>query len=339
MEMSKVTNITINGKEINKITDNLGRTLWEKDIPEKHLNDYSWTELKAIAEDISTNGENSRYYEEFYNYGLNAETKTLDLGTELIDFRIVSMLHDDKADGSGKAGLVFMNTHSFSFGVSPDSYAKTQNWRDSGMRTNMQSGNIYQMIDPELKSVVTPVLKPSVIGWRSGSYNASIENNTETFYAPSYIEIAEKWQSHSGYSVENPPKNEGKRFLFYDNHIYKGLNPKWDSAGTGNYFIGIKRDGVNWVKANAQYYNSVNEAKKAMPNEYKHLVAWTPDYKTYEAFAWGRSVTPDLAGTVKSGAYFGSNDYVATEFNDYIVGFAYGETYGFQMGIIICFDL
>ena len=66
--------------------------------------------------DISEKGEESEYYQEFVEYAMQGQTKTLMLGNEensdRLYMRIIGINHDYKADGSGKAGLTFMAVNS-----------------------------------------------------------------------------------------------------------------------------------------------------------------------------------------------------------------------------------
>ena len=71
---------------------------------------YNAAGLKQIADDLSDKGKGSAYYAEMED-NLTKGTQgslTLSDGSNL-PFRLIGILHDDKADGSGKkAGLTFM---------------------------------------------------------------------------------------------------------------------------------------------------------------------------------------------------------------------------------------
>ena len=72
---------------------------------------YNAAGLKQIADDLSDKGKGSAYYAEMED-NLTKGTQgslTLSDGSNL-PFRLIGILHDDKADGSGKkAGLTFMH--------------------------------------------------------------------------------------------------------------------------------------------------------------------------------------------------------------------------------------
>ena len=71
---------------------------------------YNANGLKRIATDLSENGTGSQYYEVMKS-NLQKDVRgsiTLSDGSKL-PFRLIGVLHDDLADGSGrKAGLTFM---------------------------------------------------------------------------------------------------------------------------------------------------------------------------------------------------------------------------------------
>ncbi len=106
-------------------------------VPSKEkLADYSWEEIKEVAEDISakayvdTEGNwksTSDNYEEFVGYAERGDVKELD---GVCCFRIVDLLHDEKANAANRnfvdkllapnanerAGLTFMGVHAMEAG-------------------------------------------------------------------------------------------------------------------------------------------------------------------------------------------------------------------------------
>lgn len=121
---------------------------------------YNAAGLKQIADDLSEKGKGSTYYaamEKNLTDGVKG-TLTLSDGSNL-PFRLIGILHDDKADGSGrKAGLTFM-----AWNALPKAYAMNNShtnnggWRDSLLRNQMNNGEIWNQFPTDFqdrKSVV-----------------------------------------------------------------------------------------------------------------------------------------------------------------------------------------
>ncbi len=72
---------------------------------------YASESLKAIAEDLSENGEGSEWWEAAHRWLRDDVHAKLAWGDGITyDARIIGINHDDKSDGSGKAGLTFQLT-------------------------------------------------------------------------------------------------------------------------------------------------------------------------------------------------------------------------------------
>lgn len=96
------------------------------------LNDYSWTELENIANDISDKGEDSEYYDAMKKAAENGETKTMMLGdgpdADRLFMRIIGINHDTVADTyNKKAGLTFMATNAINQGINFNNTSYTSN--------------------------------------------------------------------------------------------------------------------------------------------------------------------------------------------------------------------
>lgn len=85
------------------------------------LENYTWAEIQNISEDIENNKSASNYYNEFVHYAEKGIAKELSIPHESdmedrLFMRIIGINHDDKADGSGKAGLTFMAANAINQG-------------------------------------------------------------------------------------------------------------------------------------------------------------------------------------------------------------------------------
>jgi hypothetical protein len=79
-----------------------------------NLEDYSWQELKIIAEDLSKHFKKSVYHDHMREIMANGSTKQLETSSNIIgeraNVRIIGLCQDQKSDGSGYAGLTFQFT-------------------------------------------------------------------------------------------------------------------------------------------------------------------------------------------------------------------------------------
>lgn len=141
---------------------------------------YNANGLKQIADDLSEHGKDSQYYTTMYTSmqdGRRGEITLSDGST--LPFRLIGILHDDLADGSGrKAGLTFIATAAMPTaycmnGTMPDDDTTTctdgktsaGGWRDSGLRgwMNDDNGPIWSMFPQSFRDNVSTVVKQS--GW------------------------------------------------------------------------------------------------------------------------------------------------------------------------------
>jgi hypothetical protein len=110
------------------------------------LEEYSWSKLKTVANDLSVNGTSSSYYDEFHTYMLNKETKTVTLPTDDTELsgvsfsvQVIGINHNDKTDGTGKAGLTFRVYNDSTNGLGERSMNSSRTndggWEKSEMRT------------------------------------------------------------------------------------------------------------------------------------------------------------------------------------------------------------
>lgn len=127
----------------------------------KSVSEWSISEQKTAAEDISHNGENSICF---------AKAKAaMDAGTRLsckltngrvFEYRIVGINHDDLIDESGKAGLTFEATSDFSGGLQMNSTdSNVGGWEKSDLRQRLNSGDLWSLFPSELAAEMKRVAK------------------------------------------------------------------------------------------------------------------------------------------------------------------------------------
>lgn len=233
-------------------------------------NGYNAAQLKQIANDMSANGENSKYYAQFKSYmdladsygdGDKRGNVKMTNGSTM-EFRLIGMNHDDKADGTGKAGLTFMATDASKipahkmFTSSNYTYVNG-GWRDTDLRKQMNSGDIWTLMPQEFQSNISPVIKITDNGPATGSYykKANVSSTVDKLWLISYNELVETSHWH------NAIEYEGSQYYFFKNkvtknylsntvlnssHIKASYSWRWERSSSpsgSNGFLNISNDG------------------------------------------------------------------------------------------------
>lgn len=113
-------------------------------------NYYTVSGLKTISSDLEANGKKSRYYDVFAS-GKGSGVVRYDkyFSSEV---RLLGLLHDDKADGTGKAGLSF-------FMFFDGGYKENDAWRDSRNRMEFNSEFYWNRFPDAFRLGIVPVVK------------------------------------------------------------------------------------------------------------------------------------------------------------------------------------
>lgn len=198
-------------------------------------NGYNAAQLKQIANDMSANGENSKYYAQFKRYmdladsygdGDKRGNVKMTNGSTM-EFRLIGMNHDDKADGTGKAGLTFMATNASKipahamFTSSNHTYVNG-GWRDTDLRKQMNSGDIWTLMPQEFQSNISPVIKITDNGPAKGPYykKANVSSTVDKLWLISYNELVE-----TSYWWSNAIEYEGSQYYFFKNKVTQNHSP------------------------------------------------------------------------------------------------------------------
>jgi hypothetical protein len=114
-----------------------------------------WTLISAISE----SGRAREYYQECFDSDVHKE---IELTTgEVISVRILGFDHDDKSDGTGKAGMSFGMTTLLA--TSTMGSSNIGGWEETLMRRETMP-NYFSQLPIELRDVIVPVDKLSSIG-------------------------------------------------------------------------------------------------------------------------------------------------------------------------------
>lgn len=144
------------------------------------FNEASWETIAAISEA----GRASKIFKL-----RDFKDVTLADGTAMT-FEIVAFDHDDLSDGSGKAGVTFLNkyvvVHSNCYNMHGTANCRNIHWDATDMYARLNSGVIYANMPDDLKAVVKPVNKKTS---RSGDRVMTIFTSADTFWLPSITEL------------------------------------------------------------------------------------------------------------------------------------------------------
>lgn len=191
--------------------------------------------LKQIADDLSVNGKASTYYETMET-NLQKDVRgsiTLSDGSKL-PFRLIGILHDDLADGSGrKAGLTFMAVNAMPKaycmnGVMPSGESiichegdtNRGGWRDSGLRRWMNGGEVWDMFPEAFRTGVSAVLKRSNNMEYGGTSGSAASATSDRLWLVSYRELVptiyDGWKDDDGFQALN---QEGGQYEFFKGRV------------------------------------------------------------------------------------------------------------------------
>lgn len=230
------------------------------------VNDYSWEELSQISLLISSSATQDEAMDVAVEYHLCNEDGTLD-GTQVKEFvignamtvtmQIAGFNHDERADGSGMAGITFVARSSLGVHYMNSSDSTSGGWRDSDLREWMNS-DLLEALPKEISSVVVPVFKyTNCVGETSDS--SSVEATVDTLWAPAYSELG----GHMDISDDDHDdvyNAEGRQY-----QLFADLGVSWDAPNDvlalsgvefwwertpdpldGRYFMCVGPEGTPW---------------------------------------------------------------------------------------------
>lgn len=197
---------------------------------------YNAAGLKQIADDLSDKGKGSAYYaamEKNLTDGVKG-TLTLSDGSNL-PFRLIGILHDDKADGSGKkAGLTFMAWNALpkaycmngtmpndnTTACSSDDNTNKGGWRDSNLRQWMNNGEIWNQFPTDFQNNVTTVLKQTNNMNYGNTSGSAASATADKVWLVSYRELVPTiytgWKSYNGFQALS---QEGSQYEYFKGRV------------------------------------------------------------------------------------------------------------------------
>lgn len=232
---------------------------------------YNANGLKRIADDLSVNGTASRYYTTMET-DLQKDVRgsiTLSDGSKL-PFRLIGILHDDLADGSGrKAGLTFMAVNAMPKaycmnGVMPSDNKTTCSggdtnrggWRDSGLRRWMNGGEVWDMFPEAFRTGVSAVLKQSNNMEYGRELGSAASATSDRLWLVSYRELVptiyDGWKDDGGFQALN---QEGGQYEFFKGRVTNNYSSNTILENMGRTASGSRPAGLydyNWWERSSE---------------------------------------------------------------------------------------
>lgn len=240
----------------------------EQDAENPSLSDYSWGELSAISAEISAAPTDEEGRALAQSYGLlNADGSLSndEIQIELTDGTVVSaqligIRHDDKSDGSGKAGLTFITMQAIAERPINSNGDNAGGWQSCELRAWL-NGDALDLFPTDLREHLVSVEK--LTNNLGGARDASAVTATSDYvWLPSAREVCGQinWFEHE-YGAEyayldEVPNAEGEQYERFDQagvtsvadpndtliRTYQGSETSW-SYRTPFFFVYQNLDG------------------------------------------------------------------------------------------------
>lgn len=131
------------------------------------LNDFTWDQIDYIS-------KNGLVFD-YFNIG---DTKNVTIGSETYVVEIVGLSHDDKADGSGKAGLTFCLKDCLNTAYTMNgSNTNVGGWGNCALRAMLRD-DIWNQLPSDLRGVIKEVTKKA----SAGNKSSTISSYTDTLF-------------------------------------------------------------------------------------------------------------------------------------------------------------
>lgn len=239
-------------------------------------------DIVAAANDIAANGKSSKYYTQYKNF-MDSDTPMYIKWSQnkVHTASIIGINHDDRSDGSGKAGLTFMFISALD---EKCRLSADQNyiggWRDCELRYNMNPDNITYDAEPnenssldrgvwnsvphQLKAAIKIVNKSThnVRADSVGNIDTPATITTDAFWLPSVQELTAKNMPPLSYGPDSDATlspvayNEGSLYEWCKNNDIDGQNA---NAKLAKKFLTATGKSAWWLRSMGYIPRAVND--------------------------------------------------------------------------------
>lgn len=205
------------------------------------VDDYSWEELSDISRLISSAGSDEDALLVARQYNLCNDDGTLDgtqvkyitLGGDLtVAMQVAGFNHDERADGSGMAGITFISNNAIGLRPMNSSGSTAGGWRDSELRSWMNS-DLPGFLPEDAASAIVPVVKyTNAVGETTDP--SSVVATVDTLWIPSYSEMG-GYMDIADDEHDDVYNAEGAQY-----QLFSDLGVRWDTPNEILAFGGIE---------------------------------------------------------------------------------------------------
>lgn len=182
--------------------------------------DYSWDELSEISGEIAAAPSPEEAASVAASHGIHVgdtRTVTLEDGTEAL-LRVIGLAHDERADGSGKAGITLLTSPIALRQMSGDA-ANEGGWEASDLRSWFASDGLALLPD-ELAAKVVAVSKDASsrpVRYGSADLSGAVTQTEDALWVPSLSEVCgDVTLMTDEYGTEPSANTEYVDFVPYD---------------------------------------------------------------------------------------------------------------------------
>ena len=194
------------------------------------LSDLSWAALREAADRIEAAADEDAAREVARSYGIVEEDGSLTQDTiradltngYSIDVRVIDVLHDDKADGSGKAGLTLMSVGALARGPMNEGPTADGGWESSHARAWLASDGLALLPD-DLRQAIVPVTKlTNNVGDTNALEEVSATTDELWLFSPKEVCGTVTWETDTygddGWGIDESLNQEGYQYLAFAEH-------------------------------------------------------------------------------------------------------------------------
>ena len=177
--------------------------------PQEVFEAMSWHDIKQLSSDKINAFVESGVY------------KTEQVGTDSIQFQLVSGEQYDLASGSGKNKMVLLAKNLLTSTQKMANTAASTTWKTCLVKQNLEK-TIYPQLSADLQNEIEEIKLPCFSTPYEGgtNNNPSIEYVNSKLFIPSASEILPQSQldNSANYPITDPSTWEGNQFKWYENH-------------------------------------------------------------------------------------------------------------------------
>jgi len=202
-------------------------------------------QISAVSAYISENNYNSTQVKQTFGWDLQTDTKPITLTNgEVIEVGFLGFNHDDKSDGTGKAGITLgmKNCLNTDYGMSVGGHTNAGGYFNSNFATQ-DLPTIYNLLPDEWKSIIKPVYKKAANGG-GANYSAVITQSCNIFLL-SAIEL----YGENANIGNNLTVSEGVEGGINEGHIYEYWVDKINSDRVKTHVNGTTLTRGWWLRS------------------------------------------------------------------------------------------